>query len=109
MEELSRQERRRLTYSNNNLAALFQTDAAEHLSEENCSFHVNALCSVLKATAIHTHTNLVSAVAQNYGQEVRAFCSDVLIYQPSGSALHVIIHSGADRGLQVSASVHLLV
>lgn len=80
MEELSRQERGRLRlYSNNNLAALFQTDAAEHLSEENCSFDVNAFCSVLKAAAIHMHTNLVSAAAQNYGQEVIAFCSDFLI------------------------------
>ena len=54
--------------SNNNLAALFQTDAAEHLSEDNCSFDVNAFCSVLKADAIHMHTNLVRAVAWSYGQ-----------------------------------------
>ena len=70
MEELSSQRRGRLKLSsNNNLAAPFQKDAAEHLSEENCSFDVNVFCSVLKAAAIHMLTNLVSAAAWSYAQE----------------------------------------
>lgn len=67
MEELSSQSRGKLKLSSNsNLVAPFQKDAAEQLSEENCSFDVNVFCSELNVAASHMHTNLLSTVIHSY-------------------------------------------
>lgn len=67
MEELSSQTRGKLRLSSNsNLAAPFQKDAAEHLSEENCSFDVNVFCSELNVAASHMQTNLLFTITQSY-------------------------------------------